>query len=132
MAYDYTDDMAFGLEMVTEYGRLVTIQKLAESTSPTNPWEGPGGGSQPIAASHDLPMVFVPPSSASQLGLRTIDEALLKRTQQIIIVAPGPNFLTFLGDYNQVEDDGVLWNILWSETLRPGPVNVLYYFGVRR
>lgn len=130
--YDYTDDQAFGLEMITEYGRLVKIQKFTKSAAnPTKPWEGrPPAGL--VEDEHDVMMAFVPPSSATALGLRGVDEGLLKQFEQIVICPHAPDFPADLREYDMILDLGTKWRILWSETLRPGPVNVLYFFGVAR
>lgn len=131
--YDYTDDQDMALEMIQEYGRNVKIQLVSEaSADPTKPWKG-AAVVQPVTSSHDLPMVFVPPSSASQLGLRGIDEALFKTFSQIVICGPGSTFTEDLKGYTFIiDEDGSRWRILWSETLRPGSATVLYFFGVAR
>jgi len=133
MAYDHTDDQDMALEMITEYGRAVQIELVAAASGDvTKPWKGTSAV-QPAAESYTLPMVFVPPSSASELGLKGIDEALLKSFSQLVICGPGSAFTRDLKGFTFIVDEDVSrWRILWSETLRPGSTNVLYFFGVAR
>lgn len=134
MAYDYADDQEFGMAEVAEYGRVVTLQRYTSTpTSTERPWEGNPPAGLP-AEEYSTHVVFVPPSSASQLGLRGLDEALLKRFEQLAICGHAPDGSTpDLRNFDMILDaDQTLWRILWSETLRPGAVNVLYFFGVAR
>lgn len=132
MAYDYTDDQAFGVAEIAEYGRQVVIQRYSDQPTDSNaPWDGKGPANQPDQAIPTM-MVFVPPSSATALGLRGVDEALLKRFEQIAICPHPPGSTDDLREFDMILDGGQLWRIIWSETLRPGSVNVLYFFGVMR
>lgn len=114
-------------------GALVTFERLETAEpDPEKPWDGPENPRSPAAKSVSLPTVAVPPSSASQLGMRTVDEELLRRTSQILIVAPGAAETADLATFQEVVRDGKRSRINFVETLRPAAQTVLYFVGVKR
>jgi len=128
MAYDYSDDVAFALEMISEYGRLVDFHQLSETpVDPDKPLEG-NGAPTTIAG---VWACFVEPSSLRQLGIRVTREGVWKDSTQIALVAPdGINDLT---DFTSITDsDGSTWAIDATDKLRPGETTVLYFIGVKR
>ena len=118
--------------LVAARGREVSFIKLnATPADPAKPWRG---AANPRAAPGDtasVPSVFVPPSSASQLGLSTVSEELLRRSTQIAICAPGSSSTDNLEEFDEVVDkDGSRWKITFVETLRPADVRIVYFVGL--
>lgn len=127
MATDYTEFVTLAQTLIAENGRLVKVQKLASAASdPAKPWKGPGAPT--VTTERELPAVFVP-ASGSGLGRDIVKEELLDRVEQVALVAPTD---IGLADFNIILDDGSRWNIDWAQELRPGPLTVLYVFGVKR
>lgn len=129
MAYDYTDDVAFAVEMIAEFGRAVTFVKASATPADANkPLHGVGA---PTTVP-DIMAAFVEPSSVIRLGASTEQKpGLWKESTKIALVAPdGTNdFTTFTAI---TDSDGSGWKIEHVEELKPGDTTVLYYVGVRR
>lgn len=114
-------------------GRTVTFIKLDRGDDDTDkPWRGKNDPRATPAASLDVPIVAVPPSGVTSLGLSVASTELVKRSEQILIAAPG-NSAEDLLSYDEVLDGSKTWKINGGETLQhdDGPA-VLYYVGVRR
>lgn len=127
MATDYTEFVELAQELIAENGRQIKIQKLDATAADTSkPWKGPG--TPTVDTEKSLPAVFVP-ASGSSLGRDIVKEELLDRVEQVALVAPTD---VSLEDFHVILDDGVRWNIDWAQALKPGPMVVLYVFGVKR
>lgn len=128
MAYDYSDDIAFAVEMVAEYGRPITLTKVARDVDAANPLGTPAAVDTVVA---DIPAVFVYPSGLVNLGLSVKSRELMKQSEQIaIIAADGAN--SFDQFTTITDQDGSEWAVMRCEVFKPGPVPVLYYLGVNR
>lgn len=129
MAYDYTDDIAFAIEMVAEFGRAVSFGKLAEGVNAADPLGAPTSAAPPAVPG--ISAAFVYPSGVQNLGLRVSSPALFKSAEQIAIVAA--DGVNDFAAFDMVTDiDGSIWKIVAVDVFKPGPVPVLYYVGVAR
>lgn len=132
MAYDYSDDVAFAVEMVAEYGRAVSFVKASATVADaTKPLHGPGVGQPPLTVP-GIMAAFVEPSSVVKLGASTeTTPGLWKKSTKIALVAPdGANdFTTFTAI---TDADGSGWKIEHVEELKPGDTVLLYFVGVKR
>lgn len=130
MAYNYSDDVAFAVEMIAEYGRAVTfVKQLSAPANATKPLHGPAAA--PVVLS-GIMAAFVEPSSVIRLGQSTDQKpGLWKETTQIALVAPvaGHDLTTFT---TLTDSDGTGWKIEHVEAFKPGDTLLLYYVGVRR
>lgn len=127
MATDYTEFVTLAQTLIAENGRLVKIQQLSSTAlDPSKPWKGPG--SPTVTTERELMAVFVP-ASGSGLGKDIVKEELLNRVEQVALIAPTD---IGLANFNMILDAGSRWNIDWAQELRPGPLTVLYVFGVKR
>lgn len=130
MAYDYSDDVAFAIEMIAEYGRAVSFTKFsAVPGDPTKPLHGPT--EEPIVVA-DVMAAFVEPSSVIRLGASSTNQpGLWKESTKIALVGQveGQDLTTFS---TIIDSDGSGWKIEHVEELKPGPTTVLYYVGVKR
>lgn len=132
VAFDYTDLAATAKSLVEEFGRAVTLTGLKQAAAdPSKPWEGPSD-----AAGVPLPLwgCFVPPNTVRQFGLTSLGEGtewkdLITFSEQIMITFPGE---VDLRNYTNLNDQGVVWGILGTQVLRPGPVTLMAFIGVRR
>lgn len=131
---DYVEIANIAKTLIDENGREVTIVRFDQSPGdPTKPWRGPADPRATPDATATVKGVFVPPSGAAKLGLSTVDQDLMKRTSEILIVAPGADAPPFdLATANEIIDDGVNKRITFVETLRPNVVTLLYFVGVER
>lgn len=127
MAYDYTDDVAFAVEMVEEFGRGVQFVTLSETRDDANPLAG--STTQPTV-SDPIPAVFVAIAGLNELGASAEIRDLLKAYEQTCLVAPSTT------DYEACqlirESDGGEWKIGRVLKFMPGDTALLYYIGVNR
>jgi len=130
----YGDIAADALSLINGTGRQVTFNRFDQTPANSGkPWEGPADPSASPDATASVFAAFVPPSDADSLGLSGIDQDLLKRTEQICIVAPGTVNPPFdLGTANECSDGSVKWKVTFTETLAPGDIVLLYFIGVSR
>lgn len=125
---EYDASIAVALRLITQKGRLVTLQKMSNaSTDPDKPWNGSGLPSVESQV-NNVPACFVP-HMGSNLGFINIDTELLKRSEQVALVAPTQEGLEV---NNVVLDNSITWKINWVQVLKPGLQTVLYVFGVSR
>lgn len=128
MAINYTRAVALANRLISANGRSVTVQQLsAVAADPTKPWLGTG--TPTVSATSVVSAVFVPLSSAQDLGKSLVDEALLKDAEQVLLVAANGTDLT---TFHMILDGSVRWKITGVRELKPGPTVILYAFGVAR
>ena len=133
-AVDYATLAETAKTLIEQNGRLITFNRFNQTPGDNaKPWLGPTDPRSSVDATATISGVFVPPSGAAALGLRTVDSDLLKRTAEIAIVAPGSVSPPFdLATANEVVDGGVKKKVTFTETLKPGSTTVLYFVGVAR
>jgi hypothetical protein len=126
---DYARAVALAQRLIDKNGRTITIDQLSSVPVDANkPWKGPAVPT--VAATASLKAVFLPVSSASELGLFAKDDELLKRVEQVaLIAADGVNDLTA---FHRITDVGSFWKVDWTRELKPGPTTILYAIGVKR
>ena len=128
---DTAKAIATAQRLITADGRSVRLIRYNEiPTDTTKPWNGPGDPRRTPRAFLDIDAVFVPPSSASALGLSTEANDLIKRSSQILMMSGGAS--VDLLQYNEVLDDDKYWKIEFIETLKPGDEILLTFIGVSR
>lgn len=128
---DYAKLQQTAIRLVEENGREVTFIEHSEVLpDPNKPWEGEADPRATPNSTSAQFAVFVDPASASRLGLSTSQPDLIKRSEQIMIVAPGSEDL--LKFQEVLDSDGTYWKILFLETLRPADLTLVSYVGVRR
>ena len=134
MAKDYTNIATTAKRLVDKFGRSVTFRRLDRTTldDAAKPWRGTATPRTTLDATVTAIAVIVPPSSASRLGLTTRDNELIKRSEQIMIVALGATSTDDLSTFDEVLDGTQLWKITTVETLKPGDTTLLYFVGVKR
>ena len=127
---DYSEEVATAKELISENGKLVTLQILGtESRDPSKPWKGVDYAD--VAMQYeDVSAVFVP-IIGKDLGVIIVDTELLKRSKQVAIVEPVAEGLE--DKINRIQDtDGTIWKVIWSQCLRPAGQTIIYYFGIAR
>ncbi|AAT69472.1 gp76 [Alphaproteobacteria phage PhiJL001] len=114
-------------------GRSVTFVQLDTTASDsTKPWRGDTAPRSPAADEEVLSAVFVP-ATGGGLGLKWVSDQLLKRAEQVALVAPGSAFTKQLENFDEIlESDGSRWRIEMVEILQPADVRILYAIGVKR
>lgn len=125
---EYDASVAVAINLIRKKGRIVTLQKMsAASTDPNKPWKGQGS---PVVESSvpEVPSCFVP-HTGSNLGFISVASELLKRSEQVALVAPIAEGLEV---NDRILDNGVTWKVDWVQVLKPALQTVLYVFGVSR
>ena len=133
MAKDYSGNIASAQAKIVNFGRAVTfVQFDSTPDDPAEPWNARTDVRTTPDSTLATSAVFVQPSSQNLLGLgKMTDDGLLKRSEQIMIVAPGAT--DDLDDYQEVIDtDTTTWKVVGVEVLKPGPDVVLAFVGVKR
>jgi len=130
----YTELAADAKTLIEGTGRSVTFNRFDQSpANASKPWEGPADPIGTPDATATIYGTFVPPTDGRLLGLGGVDEDLLKRSEQICIVAPGTTSPPFdLLTANQVVDGTTKWKVTFTQTLKPGDVVLLYFIGVAK
>ena len=122
--------------LISTKGRTVTFIKLNKTTTdPNKPWRGNADPRNPPEASSSQVAVFVPISSAAMLSQRTLQDELVKRSEQMCLVGPGSQSTDDLTEFDEILDsDGTRWKINFADVLQPGDkqFRILYSLGVRR
>lgn len=117
-------------ELITEDGTLVTLQEFGTNAGDINkPWRG---SDQPdIVKEYKLvPCVFIAPIG-KDLGIIVQDKDLLKRTSKVAIVPSVAEGIE--SKITKIkEKDGKIWNVIWSQCLKPADQSIIYIFGVAR
>lgn len=129
--FDYAGLKLTVNELMTEFGRAVTLRRRARSTNdPSKPWQGPNVLSAPVDISFDG--VFVPPNTVRQFGLTALGQGtelvdLLRFSEQICIMAQDVD----IRGYDTLVDE-VDWSVTGFQVLKPGDIFMLAFIGVRR
>ena len=130
MAYNYSPIAKTAKKLIDRFGRQVTFKRLAQSSAdPDRPWEGPVDPHGTPDASQQLTAVF---ATSESLGEEAVSPEMVRRSEQFLLAAPGPDVSYDLSTFTEVEDGGVAWKIQDVEVLRPGDTTILYIFGVKR
>lgn len=133
MAFDYTEIQGVAETLITEFGRSVTLEKFNETLQDAGkPYLGSADPRSSPLATVTISAAVVEPDSTVQLGIATKDSELVKRSEQVMIIAPGVSLAEDLATFDEVVDGSTRWKIQVVETLKPGPVILLYFVGVAR
>lgn len=128
---DTTKLIATAQRLIKKNGRAVQLLQFDSApANPSQPWKGNADPRATPDATLDLSAVFVQPSSAVRLGLSAESSDLIKRSEQILIVSPGPTVDVRV--FHEVVDDTENWKIQGVEILKPGSEVLLAFIGVRR
>lgn len=129
---DYTKLAATSLRLITKNGRAVIFRRPDLSPmDPAKPWNGP----DPNAFDEvTLRAIFVPPNTVRQFGLTALGtghevEDLFSYIHKLFILFPGENDIT---KYPVLVDEGIEFNVVGYQLLRPANLNLLAFVGARR
>lgn len=127
---DYSEFVLLAHELLTEEGKLVTLQELgANSSDSTKPWKGITD-TDVVMEYRSVPCAFIAPIG-KDLGIITKDKELLKRSTKVAICAAVAEGLE--DKITRIKDiDGSIWKVVWSQTLCPAEQTIIYIFGIAR
>lgn len=129
MAANTSRQIALAQRLIQKNGRTVALQLLSSTAADaTKPWKG--AATPTVAQTQSASAVFLPASGSMDLGSLGIDKELLKRVEQVAMVAGLPG--TDLASFTTVLDGSSRFKIDWVRTLKPSDDTVLYVFGVTR
>ena len=130
---DYVKLAATTKRLIAQTGRDITFAKLSSAiANPAKPWEG--HGDHTITDSVVTKGVFTIgntsiPTESRGLAFDWVDRELLRVTRHVVLVAALD--LPSLLDYKVMLDAGVTWGIIWGQLLQPGPIPLMYVFGLK-
>ena len=133
MAKDYSTNIATAQALITQFGRSITLVQFNDTiTDSDKPWDGvnPTDPRGTPDATLVLDAVFVFPTGLLKLGLGSEEERLLKRYEQICIIAPGA--ANDPRDYQEIIDGSDRWKIEMVQVLKPANDIVLAYLGLKK
>lgn len=125
---NYEQARALAQRLIDKNGRTIAMQRLSSAAADVEkPWEGPGVPT--VAQTVSVKGVFLP-HTGTDLGVLGIDQELLKRVEQVALIAgkAKTDFMLF----HQVVDKAMTWKIEWIRVLEPGDTAVFYAIGVKR
>lgn len=129
---DYTRLAATSERLIRKNGREITFRKPSLTpVDATKPWNGPNPAS---FTQITLPAVFVPPNTVRQFGLTALGTGhevvdLFSYIHKLFILFPGENDIT---EYPIIIDEGLQFNVVAYQLLRPANNNLLAFVGARR
>lgn len=130
---DFVKLAATAARLVSSSGRSVTLERFNQTSADSaKPWSGPTDPRATVDATVTTKAAFVEPASVARFGIVTVDEDLLKRSDQVMLVAPGSTITADLATFNEVVDGSVRWKIEIVRTLKPADTVMLYMIGVKR
>ena len=132
MAFDYSELAEISEELITEFGRNITLVELVDvAATPSKPWLGAASPRGAPKQTVTVVAVVVEPSSLNVLGNEFVSADFLKRASKIAIVYSE----TALTAFDEVIDslDSSRWKVTDISTLQPGPsAPLLHYVGLSR
>ena len=123
--FDYSEFVTLAQEMIRDFGRDVgLIREGTRLRDPSKPYKG----SVPLAPV-TARAVFVGKGDADwgQVG---ISPDLFVNTDKVCLVAVEPS--VDMRKVRKIEDEGEVWSVAQFERLKPGPTEVLFFFGLKR
>lgn len=130
MPFDYSEVAATAIELVTEFGKPITLQRLDVTPPDTDkPWRGPADPRGTPAATLDVSAVFVEPGSLQELGVNAKLLDWVARSEQIAVIAAPQDLREFS---ELVDTDSTTWRITGVSTLSPSTTRLLHFVGVSR
>jgi hypothetical protein len=124
---DFAAAVTLAQTLIDANGRDIVLSQLSGTPVDIDaPWEG--AGTPTVAASSNAKACFLP-ATGSELGKLIGDASLLKRVEQVALLAGGGDNYE---SYHQITDDSMVWKIDWIRVLKPSTVTVLYAIGVKR
>lgn len=125
--------VATARRLLTKHGREVVLRQLdKDPASATEPWKGPPNPRANFEWTQTLPGVFVPLASAVELGMKKLPEDLARRCLNVLICTPPDGVTTDLTTAHELVDGGLVYGVLYADTLRPGNTTFLHFFAVGR
>ncbi len=130
MAINYTKLAGTALRLVKANGRAVMFIRLNDTPADSDePWKAAATPRNPAEIETPTFALAVPPSGVSKLGFKIESDDFVKRSEQILIVAPAS---VDLDNYTEVVDGAIRWQVTGMEKLKPATTTLLYFVGVKR
>jgi hypothetical protein len=129
---DYVRLAATSERLIRKNGTEITFRKPnLTALDPLKPWNGPNPESYTEIT---LQAVFVPPNTVRQFGLTALGTGhdvvdLFSYIHKLFILFPGENDIT---QYPILIDQGLEFNLVAYQLLRPANNNLLAFVGARR
>ncbi len=133
-AFNYAPVQTIAIDLITRFGRSMTFERFDQTEQDASaPWDGPADPRTTPDATLTADAVAAEPESAVKLGLEALDNELLKKIDQILIVSPPLTFTTDdLETFNEVIDNSIRYRIEFVRKLKPGNLTLLYFVGISR
>lgn len=130
---DYTRLARTAERLIRKNGREIIFKKPdLTPLDPLKPWNGPDPSAPPV----ELPLmaVFAPPNTVRQFGLTALGTGhevsdLFMYVQKLFILFPGENDIT---QFPICVDEGIEYNLVAYQLLRPANKNLVAFVGTRR
>lgn len=121
--------IATAQRLITENGRSVTLVQLDTTLQDSDrPWLGPADARAVPESTLVLDGVFVTPSDAAKLGISLESDDMIKLSEKIMMISPGP--AVDISIYDEVIDGSDRLKIVASEQLKPGDELLIAFMGL--
>jgi hypothetical protein len=130
---DYVKLAATSQRLIAKTGRIITFAKIANNVGNVlKPWEG--SGAHTLTDQVSTHGVFTIgntsiPTESRGLAFDWVDQELLRVTRHVVIVAAKD--IPSLIEHKVMLDGGTTWSIIWGQLLQPGPIPLIYVFGLK-
>lgn len=121
---DYNKTLATADRLIKKYGRTITLRATASTPSldPDKPYRGPG----PTAVTTYTASGVFADTNAQKFGIETYFKDGISNAEKVVFVAATENY----DHVTEIIDDGHTYSVQDFQTLKPGPVGLLYVFAV--
>lgn len=125
MAYDYSDDLAFATEMITEFGGECTFTKQDSTIDPDDPL-GPSLVADTTVTAFGVGLEVI----GNEFG-KYIDLKELVAKHDRVILFPGHATEDYSSYHMLTDADGETWKIGNVMTFKPGTLALLHFVGLK-
>lgn len=126
MPYDYSDDVALAVEMITEFGAVMTFSRKDAAIDDADPL----GPSLVADTTFELPGVGIEVIGSSFGRYVNIEELITKHDR--VILTPGYAAQDIETFHFMTDAAGVTWKIGKVMSFEPGDTRVLHFVGLTR
>lgn len=127
--FDYDEMLNDVVELILDTGRKVQLLNYTSGADPVRPWKGDAAGPV-VKETFDTTGTFVP-AWGNEFGGSWVSEDLLAQVSDCCLIAGTPDGRD-LREFTHINDNGQVLKVEWGQVLHPGPLTLLYIFGLKR
>jgi hypothetical protein len=126
--FNYAEMLSDTIELINATGREITLQRVEEAKINSTPWKVSG---EPVIAETMENIGTFVPAWGNEFGTSWVSQEMLSRVSELCLVAGSPDPKGLL-KFTHILDGGVQYAIEWGQVIHPGPLTLLYIFGLTK